>query len=198
MLFSLYLRIPLLHKIRETALNNKKRYSYGYSRKLMLREFTNIDGGIYDFYKGEWCETCRLSMEHVVPQYFLGYNSNITGDMHNLIPADKSLNIRRRKKPYLEGECVTGINICFPRLNGVYISDSLKGIVARMVAYTSVVYNLNPDNVLYRETLVKWCNKFPVTDFEKTRHEIISRVQRNRNHFIDYPGDCDLVFLLNK
>ncbi|MBP3713692.1 MAG: endonuclease [Bacilli bacterium] len=83
--------------------------------------------------------------------------------------------------------------------------DEAKGDCARSVFYMYVTYpnyckivrgNANGASCTlgYLETLLKWNNQDPVSEFEKIRNNKVESYQHNRNPFIDHPEWADLIF----
>ena len=133
-------------------------------------------------------------------------------DLHNIKPADISVNSARGNKDFDDGgkiyidddsptQCRTDNDSWEP-------ADNVKGDVARILFYMATRYegeNGEPDleladNVNTHKinqpgkgfhgklsTLCQWHNADPVDDFERNRNNIIYSVQKNRNPFIDHP-----------
>ena len=71
-------------------------------------------------------------------------------------------------------------------------SQQHRGAVARAMFYIHTMYELpfQPGEV---EVLKAWNREFPVTAEEQRRNDVISKHQRNRNPFVDYPQLVDRV-----
>jgi endonuclease I len=138
-------------------------------------------------------------------------------DLHHLRPCDASVNSAKGNKDfskgvtqYIDGSgptgCYTAPYIWEPR-------DADKGDVARMMFYMAVRYegdngetnlelvsyvNSSPDyQPLYGnlDTLLKWHNQDPVSNWEITRNDAIYyQYQGNRNPFIDHPEYVDMIW----
>lgn len=85
-------------------------------------------------------------------------------------------------------------------------SNESKGLVARMMFYVAVRYDGDPTgdktpdlelvdrttregepNLGRLCTLLRWHERFPVSQQERKRHEVVARWQGNRNPFVDRP-----------
>ena len=107
---------------------------------------------------------------------------------------------------------------CLETSNSFEPPDEVKGSIARMIFYMATRYNgdLNSSGATLTvvdgvgtnfgsatlgngelgdlATLLVWNNKYPPTDEEYYRNNIIFQVQGNRNPFIDHPEWVDLIF----
>lgn len=118
-------------------------------------------------------------------------------DLHHLYPSYSKINAERGNYPFAEvipspiklfctmsqlGKASnTGLGVYFEP------SDDHKGNVARSMFYFSTRYKLAIDPV-QEYYLRQWHILDPVDANEKTRHEKIVTIQKNRNPFIDDPG----------
>jgi endonuclease I len=138
-------------------------------------------------------------------------------DVHNLKPADHSMNTYRGEKDFdnggsvvfngdIETDCLGTTSTFEPR-------DDVKGDIARIILYGDVRYeggdgepNLaiqdglttypNPQ-IGVLSTLLEWHEMDPPSPFEKRRNDVIFKWQGNRNPFIDYPEFVDYIFSEN-
>ena len=130
-------------------------------------------------------------------------------DVHNIRPADSSVESSRGNKEFDEGgtqhsKCVT----CRTDSDSWEPGDTIKGDIARMLFYMDVRYEgedegETPDLFLEDRitrksgrqnpnfgklcTLVRWHREEPVSDWETRRNDRIYEWQENRNPFIDHP-----------
>lgn len=125
-------------------------------------------------------------------------------DLHHLYPTFSKINAERGNYPYADvgeqspkklqcGESKLGKAL--GSAQGVYFEPAAghKGNVARSLFYFSVRYNLKIDTT--QEIFLKmWHLIDPVTEKDRARHEIIAKIQNNRNPFIDNP---ELVFSIS-
>lgn len=165
----------------------------------------------------EWNDGNGWSREHVWAKSRGQFDPDIFGpgagtDVHNLRPADPSVNTARNNRWF--AECTTEyIDPDGP--TGSYIGDEgqwvwkprdeVKGDVARMIFYMAVRYegeNGEPDlevvdyfppndtqdpvHALFSD-LLQWHIDDPVDDWERNRNDIVYSYQKNRNPFIDHP-----------
>lgn len=132
-------------------------------------------------------------------------------DVHNLKPADASVNVDRSNKDFDNGgvqhseatECYYTDSTWEPR-------DAVKGDVARIIFYMSTRYEgengeadlevvdwvntyPNPEHGKL-STLLQWNQMDPPDEFERNRNNVIERFQHNRNPFIDNPEWADMIW----
>ena len=134
-------------------------------------------------------------------------------DLHNIRPADASVNSSRGHRHFDEGgtqhseatECYYTDDTWEPR-------DAVKGDVARMIFYMATRYKGDAGNEPDLEvvdyipsdaslpyhamlsTLLIWNEQDPPDDFEINRNEVIYGFQGNRNPYIDHPEWVQCVF----
>ena len=157
--------------------------------------------------------------EHVWPQSFGASTSQTVGtDVHNLKPADPSLNSLRSNLEFDDlgnfGSTVyyngvpTGCK--YSSSMGVFEPrNDIKGDLARIILYMDLRYegignepdlsvqeNLNTGGFTFAvlSTLLQWHQNDPVDAFEMNRNNIIYNYQGNRNPFIDYPELVDYLY----
>ncbi len=132
-------------------------------------------------------------------------------DVHNLKPADASVNQSRSNKDFDNGgtqhpeatECYFTADTWEPR-------DAAKGDIARIIFYMSTRYegengeldleavdqiNTYPTPTHGRlSTLLEWNMQDPPDAFERNRNNVIYSFQQNRNPFIDNPEFANLIW----
>jgi endonuclease I len=145
---------------------------------------------------GTWDSGATWNKEHVWPQSLLGETAgssiNMASDLHNLKPANPSMNSSRSNKYY---DILTTTNTFEPR-------DEVKGDIARILFYMATMYTIlelvdqypNVHQMALLSVLLEWNALDPVDDFERNRNEVIYGYQNNRNPYIDYPELVDLVW----
>ncbi|WP_272150951.1 endonuclease [Tenacibaculum aiptasiae] len=140
---------------------------------------------------GDW------NREHVYPRSLGTPNLGSTGpgsDAHHLRPSDVTFNSQRGNKLFAAGsgnaKDVSG---------NWYPGEEWQGDVARMIMYMYLRYGNQclPKNVIVGDTnssdnnmidlLLQWNIDDPVSDFEKTRNNVVANAQGNRNPLIDNP-----------
>ena len=143
-------------------------------------------------YSGSW------NREHVYAKSKGTPNLGESGpgaDGHHLRPTDVQLNSTRGSLLFDDG---TGITARTTSRGGWYPGSEWKGDVARILMYMYVRYNtrclplnitMNPSTYSadFPDILLKWNVEDPVSDFERTRNNVVAGVQKNRNPFIDNP-----------
>jgi len=132
-------------------------------------------------------------------------------DVHNLKPADASVNVDRSNKDFDNG------GVQHPEATGCYYTDStweprdaVKGDIARIIFYMATRYeggngeidlevvdwvNTYPNAQHGKlSTLLQWNLLDPPDDFERNRNNAIYSFQHNRNPFIDYPEWAQMIW----
>lgn len=122
-------------------------------------------------------------------------------DAHHIRAADVTFNNDRGNKPYADGEgdaTLIGTNNWYP-------GDEWKGDVARMMMYMYVRYNtrclatnVGSGPATYSADMpnifLEWNEEDPVSQFEKTRNNVLQSIQGNRNPFIDNPYLATMIW----
>ena len=199
----------------ETISANQISYNYREARTKLFNEIHLERDEKGYFIKGVYCQekyypfngeapgnrlpnSDKFNTEHTWPQskFSRRFNANVQKtDLHHLFPTFSKINSERGNFPFAEvdnqrqvscGESHSG-----QALNtgsGIYFEppDTHKGNVARAMFYFSVRYQIAIDPI-QEEYLKVWHREDPVDLAEKTRHEKIFKLQRNRNPFIDSP-----------
>lgn len=132
-------------------------------------------------------------------------------DVHNLKPADGSVNISRSNKDFDNG------GVQHSEATGCYFTDStweardeVKGDIARIIFYMDTRYegNNGEKNLTVVDyvntyplpehgrlsTLLEWNEMDPPDEFERNRNNVIFSWQKNRNPFIDNPEYANLIW----
>ncbi len=164
------------------------------------------------------------SREHVWAKSHgdFGTETGAGTDVHNLKPADISINSNRNNKDFDDGgSAVTdnspaagydGSTDCLTTSTTWEPPDSLKGDVARIIFYMVTRYEgengeVDLEMVNYddsapaleplhgvQSTLYSWHLEDEVDDFETNRNNIIHDYQDNRNPFIDHPEYANYIW----
>lgn len=163
----------------------------------------NIPGNLILMYlgtsvSGVWDSGVTWNREHVWPQSLLGVSAsngtvNIASDLHNLKPANPSVNSSRGNK-YFDNTTTT-LSYAPTRLE-------VRGDIARILFYMVIMYSHlelidgvpSTYEMAMLGTLLQWHYDDPVDDFERNRNEEIFSFQNNRNPFIDYEHFAELIF----
>ena len=156
---------------------------------------------LIEFYTGQsrpgiWDKGKTYNREHVWPQSLLGVSAsgvNAASDLHNLKPADPSINSARGNKFY---DWTLTTASYYPTRTDIH------GDIARMLFYMVIMYNeyslVNTVPITNQmgklSTLLQWHINDPVDAFEMRRNDRIQFHQGNRNPFIDYP---ELIYYMN-
>jgi len=138
-----------------------------------------------------------LNTEHTWPQSRFTHSFPAEmqkSDLHHLFPADTEMNSKRGNLKFAEfanGQTIP-IKCSTSRLAktslGLRFEPPMehRGNVARALFYFSVRYKIHIDND-EEVFLRKWHQQDPVDRAEVIHHEMIFRLQGNRNPFIDRP-----------
>lgn len=147
---------------------------------------------------GVWDGGTTWNREHVWPQSLMGCSADNSStdrcaDLHNLKPANPSINSSRGNKYF---GLTTTTTTFAPRVE-------VRGDLARILLYMVVMYadlNLSstyvdqPLTMGLLSVLLLWHEEDPVDAFEQNRNEVIYDQQGNRNPFIDHPYLVDLIW----
>lgn len=135
--------------------------------------------------------------EHVVPQSWFNKREPMKGDLHHLFSCEVECNSFRGNTPFFDfdnfGEALRTNCGMLERKNLKFEPEHGKGEVARATLYFLVRYPglINESSSEYTEDrldiLLRWHERFPVTEHEKHRNAAIFKKQGNRNPFIDFP-----------
>ena len=192
-----------LKKKLKAIIDGNKDLGYTTARQKMFSQVDNNDGEVCGVYTGICLKTSgipdanRMNCEHSWPQS-MGAVGIAKSDLHHLFPADSRMNSRRSNYPFCEvsdasyqgygsalGESEFGTRCFEPR-------DEHKGTVARAMLYFSVRYTKVLDSQ-QEGFLKKWNEQFATSDNERARNEVVERLQKNRNPFIDHPWLVELI-----
>jgi endonuclease G, mitochondrial len=136
--------------------------------------------------------------EHVVPQSWFGKEQPMRGDLHHLFACEVSCNSFRGNTPYFDfvdfEEVIQSNCGKSERNESKFEPNNGKGEAARATLYFLIRYSGQINNTIkeYKadrlETLLKWHEKFPITEHERHRNMAIFEKQGNRNPLIDFPA----------
>lgn len=132
-------------------------------------------------------------------------------DVHNLKPADASVNSSRGYKDFDNGgEQHPEATECYYTTYTWEARDAVKGDIARIIFYMDTRYeggNGESNLTVVDEvntfplpehgklsTLLEWNAMDPPDEFERNRNNVIFSWQKNRNPFIDNPEYADLIW----
>jgi endonuclease I len=132
-------------------------------------------------------------------------------DVHNLKPADASVNVAKSNKDFDNGGVAhSEATECFFTDSTWEARDAVKGDIARIIFYMSTRYeggngeidlevvdwNNTYPNAQHGKlsTLLQWNLLDPPDDFERNRNNVIFSFQKNRNPFIDNPEFAQLIW----
>ena len=154
-----------------------------------------------------------INREHVWAKSHGDFNDwpPMYGDVHNLKPADASVNMDKSNKDFDDGGTqhseATG---CYYTDSTWEARDEVKGDIARIIFYMSTRYeggdgeidlevvdwNNTYPNAQHGKlsTLLQWNLLDPPDEFERNRNNVIYSYQKNRNPFIDNPEFVQLIW----
>lgn len=149
----------------------------------------------------------RVEWEHVMPAYNFGRQlkcwqnggrkackkdklfKKMEADMHNLVPAIGEVNANRSNYRYAAGSPKVGqYGKCMVQIDfkgkKAYVSDDIKGDIARIYFYMSERYNikLSKRDVKMFKT---WNKQDPISKWEKIKNKRVYQLQGNKNRFIN-------------
>lgn len=155
-----------------------------------------------------------FNREHSFPKNWFGDASPMNSDLFHVIPTDGYVNNRRGNYPFGEtnGERYKS-NGAFSKLGasttkgytGIVFepNDEYKGDFARIYFYMATCYeplvaswscdmlagNAYPAYAQWAiDMLLRWAKDDPVSQKEIDRNNAVSKIQGNRNPYVDYPG----------
>jgi endonuclease I len=155
----------------------------------------------------------KINREHVWAKSHGNFADRMPmhGDVHNLKPADGSVNVAKSNKDFDNGGTqhseATG---CYYTDSTWEARDEVKGDIARIIFYMATRYEGNDGesdlevvdwNNTYPNaehgklsTLLEWNLQDPPDEFERNRNNVICSFQKNRNPFIDNPEFAQLIW----
>ena len=146
-----------------------------------------------------------INREHVWPQS-LGDTKNQQGgyDLHHIRPTLFETNTARGNKIYgnvahtsSNEQKYNGVTYAYMTSSTFEPVDDVKGDVARIVFYYSIVYGYDLKIIVSDDTfkeILEWNKLDPVSDVEINRNNAVEDIQSNRNIFIDYPELADYIW----
>lgn len=155
------------------------------------------------------CPTGSWNREHVYAKSLgtpalvdggSGASSDAGEDAHHIRAADVTFNADRGNRLYADGAGDAGnVGIYW------YPGDEWKGDVARMMMYMYLRYptqclatNVGSGPTTYNidmpDIFLEWNEEDPVSQFEKTRNNVLQGIQGNRNPFIDNPYLATMIW----
>tara|TARA_B100000780_G_scaffold264755_1_gene219656 strand:- start:3297 stop:4001 length:705 start_codon:yes stop_codon:yes gene_type:complete len=152
-----------------------------------------LDTNLFKFYN----KYSSLTVEHIFPQSFIKEYKNSTLDMHNIYLTNSITNSHRSNYKYIDENIYNKYYnneklyiVCEDNFKNtkskIYIPCiNIRGPIARSIAYMKYTYpNLNIENVITYDLIIKWNILYPPTQLEIERNEIIKSIQGNYNPFI--------------
>jgi len=189
-----------------------------YTERSQDKLYRDGSGNYASFENGNGTQNNSWNREHIWPKShgFPDQDDIAYTDIHNLKPADRSVNTSRGTKDYDFGgqQHAEAIN-CLVDSDSWEAPDSVKGDIARIIFYMVVRYDPGFDhqnNIFDLElvdyttpgntnpifgklsSLIQWHHSDPVDDYEKNRNEVIFGFQGNRNPFIDHPSLVSFIW----
>ena len=146
-----------------------------------------------------------INREHVWPQSLGDSKSQQGGyDLHHIRPTLYETNNARGNKIYGNVEHTSSNAQKYDGVIYAYMTskvfepvDDVKGDVARIVFYYSIMYGYDLSIIVSDDTfseILEWNRIDPVSDVEINRNNQVFNIQGNRNIFIDYPELADLIW----
>ncbi|MCD4731542.1 MAG: endonuclease, partial [Bacteroidales bacterium] len=155
----------------------------------------------------------QINREHVWAKSHGNFDDvpPMDNDVHNLKPADASVNTSRSNKDFDNGgQQHTEATGCYFTDSTWEARDEVKGDIARIIFYMDTRYEGNNGEMNLTvvddvntyplpehgrlSTLLEWNEMDPPDEFERNRNNVIFSWQKNRNPFIDNPEYADLIW----
>ncbi len=189
-----------------------------YTERSQDKLYRDGSGNYTSFENGNGTQNNSWNREHVWPKShgFPNQDDIAYTDVHNLKPADRSVNSSRGTKDYdYGGQQHSEATNCLFDSDSWEVPSSVKGDIARIIFYMVVRYDPGYDhlnNIFDLElvdyttpgntnpifgklsSLIQWHVSDPVDDFEKNRNEVIFGFQGNRNPFVDHPSLVSFIW----
>tara|TARA_S200000501_G_scaffold376710_1_gene432538 strand:- start:2226 stop:3356 length:1131 start_codon:yes stop_codon:yes gene_type:complete len=189
-----------------------------YTERSQDKLYRDGSGNYSSFENGNGTQNNSWNREHVWPKShgFPNQDDIAYTDVHNLKPADRSVNSSRGTKDYdYGGQQHSEATNCLFDSDSWEVPSSVKGDIARIIFYMVVRYDPGYDhlnNIFDLElvdyttpgntnpifgklsSLIQWHVSDPVDDFEKNRNEVIFGFQGNRNPFVDHPSLVSFIW----
>ena len=174
----------------------------------------NINHISFNTINNKYIKYNSLTAEHIFPQSYTKNHKKAKFDMHNIFLTELLLNSNRsnykfsdEKLEYMEDVYLLDYDY-FLQYNRLLKYNNLfeyninnyknnkkkifipnyysRGLIARSIAYMDFTYeNIDMNNVIQKELLIKWNLEYPPTFIEKKQNEIIKNYQGNNNIFIN-------------
>ena len=173
------------------------------------------DGALYPLYSGEGPKNEAevkerntrdlegYNLEHVVPKAWFEAQNPMRDDLHHLFTEQRKCNSDRGDLPLRE---VQGNVHELPQCGLMQTTHGKafephagKGEAARAILYFITRHpglvgdQKNEMTSADLPKLLEWHQKYPVTDYERHRNEVIQDEQGNRNPYIDFPELAEKV-----
>ncbi|MEE2903786.1 MAG: endonuclease [Myxococcota bacterium] len=183
------------------------RLSYSYARCVLFSDIFNIDGAVKEVYAGQTFEISgsprkpehdNVNTEHSWPKSRGIKGTAAVSDLHHLFPTDAAVNNKRSSYPFGEvvevewekGGSKLGLD---EQGNKVFEPPpEHRGQLARAMFYIHTMYEV-PFQSDEEPVLREWHREHPVTEAERSRNDAISKYQKTRNPFVDYPELVDKI-----
>ena len=164
------------HIFPQSYTKNHKKAKYDMHNIFLTQSLLNSDRSNYKFsdINNNYIEDVYL-LYLLDYDYFLQYNRIVEYD--TFLKNNNIYNYKINKK-----------KIFIPNSNS-------KGLIARSIAYMDYTYkNVDINNVIEMELLIKWNYEHPPTAIEKKQNKIIQNYQGNMNIFIDNYKLIDYIY----
>ena len=189
-----------------------------YTERSQDKLYRDGGGNYSSFENGNGTQNNSWNREHIWPKShgFPDQDDIAYTDVHNLKPADRSVNSSRGTKDYdYGGQQHAEASNCLYDSDSWEAPNSVKGDIARIIFYMVVRYDpgydhinnifdlelvdyttpANTDPIFGKlSSLIQWHFSDPVDDYEKNRNEVIFGFQGNRNPFIDHPSLVSFIW----
>ena len=171
---------------------NKKHFSQSYLSPKLKDNILNNDNMPF-LYINNNLKKNIYSIEHIYPISYL-ITDNSKNDMHNLIKTSKDLNNARGNYKYIDLEEKNYNNKNWIELDNFnYVNhnkklfipnNNSKGLISRAILYINDIYDVEIENIINIDTLIKWYISYPPYNDEKYHNKYINKIQNTDNKFI--------------
>lgn len=175
----------LYQELKKIASVDIEKTSYSRNRYTATDEDPRNRNNVILLYKGTSVsknDVNSWNREHV----FACYNGNFDRDKKGAAMDNHHIRCSDPEENMARGHLKFGIGYS-PR-------DAVKGDIARMSFYISLIYNVKVQNNIDISKAVQWNIVDKVDDWEVRRNNVIQKLQGNRNPFIDHPELVDYIY----
>ena len=216
-------RVSQLYKPIHKREMPKKFYSFKKTKEIYLSnkiyfDIYNDNDYCIEIDNDKYTKYNSLTAEHIFPQCYIKHNKESVYDMHNIYLTKSLTNSHRSNYKYGDQENYKENKYYFKSIS-LYPSPSFlniyqnyksnkykifipnyhaRGAIARSITYMKLTYNnINIENVIDKDTLIRWHKEHPPDEAEKKKNIKIREIQGNNNCFISNPEYLEIFLKKN-